>query len=89
MQRIVIQIKGVVQGVLFRQNCKSLADTLGLVGFARNEKDGSVTIVAEGEQEALQNLAAWAHSGPQHSVVEDITETKNKATGEFESFNIF
>jgi len=88
-KRIEIKIRGIVQGVLFRQGTKSLADKHGIVGFARNEKDETVTIVAEGKEEALDELIRFVRMGPQHAQVENIDVTKERATDSFEHFNIF
>jgi hydrogenase maturation protein HypF len=45
---VIIQIKGIVQGVGFRPTVWKLATSLGLTGFVRNDADG-VTIEIEGE----------------------------------------
>lgn len=48
--------KGTVQGVSFRANVCQLAVKLNVVGFTRNLPNGSVEIVAQGTQEALEQL---------------------------------
>lgn len=87
-KRIEIKIRGIVQGVLFRQSTKELADRLHIVGFARNEKDGTVTIVAEGEEKALDELIRFTQRGPQHAQVENIDILRNQITHDFEHFNV-
>ncbi len=47
------RFSGLVQGVGFRWEAMSLASQLGLVGWARNERDGSVTVEIEGERGRL------------------------------------
>lgn len=47
---------GAVQGVGFRATAKRHADTLGLVGYARNLQNGSVEVCAQGREEDLQKL---------------------------------
>ncbi len=42
------RFSGLVQGVGFRWEAMSLASQLGRVGWARNERDGSVTVEIEG-----------------------------------------
>ena len=48
MIRAKITISGKVQGVFFRQFTQGIAEELGITGFARNQADGSVYIVADG-----------------------------------------
>lgn len=68
----VIRVSGRVQGVFFRQSAKRKAEELGMVGFARNEPDGTVTIEAEGDPAALDALIAWCHEGPTYAKVERV-----------------
>jgi acylphosphatase len=44
--------------------------------------------VAEGKQESLQMLAAWAHLGPPSSHVTEVRENWLDFTGEFTEFQI-
>jgi len=64
-----IRIHGNVQGVSFRYYAAEKARELGILGFVRNEPDGTVYIEAEGEEDALKKLAAWCESGPGHARV--------------------
>ena len=45
---MVATVRGYVQGVGYRYYVLQHARALGLTGFARNEPDDSVTVVAEG-----------------------------------------
>lgn len=56
MERAVIVVDGVVQGVGFRWWTQSVARELGLVGSAENLTDGSVRVVAQGESAAVSRL---------------------------------
>jgi len=67
-----LKLRGRVQGVFFRHSAKRLADELGLAGFAKNEPDGTLTIEAEGDQEALDAFSEWAKHGPDSAAVESI-----------------
>lgn len=51
--RSEIVYHGRVQGVGFRATAKRLADEHGVVGWARNEADGSVRVVAEGPSDRV------------------------------------
>lgn len=48
--------RGHVQGVGFRAGTQRLAASLGLLGWVRNEPDGSVRLVALGEDDALESF---------------------------------
>ena len=73
MPAVEIHIMGKVQGVFFRASVEEKASALGLCGFAQNEKDGSVFLIAEGTQENLDNLIAWCHQGPPRARVDKVT----------------
>lgn len=89
MIRLHLIVFGQVQGVFYRAQAKKQAGELGLVGWVRNNPDGTVELMAEGENEVLENLVEWAKSGPGHAKVEGVQEDWSKATGEFSSFEIY
>ncbi|MFO7945654.1 MAG: acylphosphatase, partial [Armatimonadota bacterium] len=55
-RRLQAQVYGYAQGVNFRWYTRRNATRLGLKGYVRNCEDGTVEVVAEGEQDALQEL---------------------------------
>lgn len=57
-------MSGHVQQVGFRQSCRSVARSLGLVGWVRNLADGRVEFMAQGGSEAVDALVTWAWVGP-------------------------
>ena len=65
-------VSGRVQGVGFRASIAREAATLGVVGFVRNLPDGSVDVVAEGEESAVDALITWCHAGPAYANVHDV-----------------
>ncbi len=71
-KHISLKIYGQVQGVFFRASTQEKAQQLGLKGFVRNEKDGTVYVEAEGAPTALEQLKAWAHKGPAQARVEKV-----------------
>lgn len=88
IKRTVLKIYGDVQGVNFRYYTWQEAKKLGLVGWARNEKDGSVMIVAEGEEENLKKLIDYCKQGPRFAKVKNVEMQWNEAGGEFKDLNI-
>lgn len=57
-------VRGVVQGVSFRWYTRQEANRLGLVGWVRNERDGSVRLEVQGPEEDVEELLAWVQHGP-------------------------
>jgi acylphosphatase len=60
---------------------------LGVVGWVRNEPDGSVLLHAEGEDEAVDALVAWCHEGPGFARVQQVA-VREAAPGGATSFAI-
>lgn len=87
-KRAQIKVFGRVQGVFFRHSARIHAERLGLTGWARNEDDSSVTIVAEGDTQALGDFVEWCRKGPPLAGVEDVKVEQQEATGEFKRFEI-
>jgi len=83
-----IKIIGLVQGVFFRQGIKDKAEKLGITGWIRNEPDGSVRIVAEGEEEKLQKLIEWCKKGTELARVKKVEVEWKEATKDFDRFEI-
>ncbi|MBD3222921.1 acylphosphatase [bacterium] len=88
MERIDITVTGRVQGVAFRHHTRLVAERLGLVGWVRNQPDGSVWIMAEGPRERLEQLLNWAADGPEHAVVSSCDHEWHPATGDHDGFRV-
>jgi len=69
---IVIKISGRVQGVWFRQSAKDFSDSIELVGYAKNNKDETVTIEACGSEEQLNQLVSWCDNGSKMAQVDNV-----------------
>jgi acylphosphatase len=65
-------IAGRVQGVFFRASCADEARRLGVVGFARNLRDGRVEVVVEGDVDSVDALVEWCRHGPPNARVDDV-----------------
>lgn len=59
-----LRITGQLQGVFYRAGMSLQADALGVCGWVRNRKDGSVEAMACGTAQSLRALIEWAHRGP-------------------------
>lgn len=64
MQCRLFRIEGRVQGVWFRESTRREAIARGITGYAKNQADGSVEVLACGEPAALDRLADWLKQGP-------------------------
>ena len=74
-------VAGRVQGVFFRASAARQAGHLGVSGFARNERDGTVLIEVEGEPAAVDAFVAWCRVGPPGAAVDRVTVEPIAATG--------
>jgi acylphosphatase len=72
MERKRVIVHGRVQGVFFRDSARRRAQSLGVAGWARNQPDGTVELVLEGEPEAVATLVGFAREGPRGAVVERV-----------------
>jgi acylphosphatase len=81
-------VSGKVQGVFFRASARNEALRLGLHGHARNLSDGSVEVIAEGSDAALQELEQWLRKGPPAARVDDVVRSRHD--GDVQSgFSVF
>jgi acylphosphatase len=69
-QRVVVH--GQVQGVFFRETTRRMAQQRGLVGWVRNNPDGSVEAVFEGDPDAVERLVAFSREGPRGADVQRV-----------------
>jgi DNA ligase D-like protein (predicted 3'-phosphoesterase) len=74
-------VHGRVQAVGFREAAVRKAGELGVLGWVRNEDDGSVAVHTEGEPEAVEAMAAFLRDGPRGAAVEDVEIETVKAEG--------
>jgi len=81
-------VKGRVQGVGFRAFVVETGVALGATGWARNRWDGTVEVVAEGDQKTLEDLLAALRRGPRISKVSQVEQDWGPATGEFNTFHV-
>ena len=80
-------VSGRVQGVFFRDNIRKKAKELGLHGYAKNLEDGNVEVVAQGNEEKINELIAFIENHPGYSKVENV-RTSHKELQNFKGFEI-
>lgn len=77
-----VLVTGRVQGVFFRDTCRSEARGAGVSGWVRNRRDGRVEAVFEGDEEAVEHLVAWCGHGPPGAGVGQVEVSDEEPTGE-------
>jgi acylphosphatase len=81
MKAVQARVTGRVQGVSFRWYAQEQARSLGVVGWVRNEPDGSVLLHAEGEDDAVDALVDWCHEGPGLARVSNVAVREDASSG--------
>lgn len=86
--QIWVKITGRVQGVCFRAGTKNEADRLGLTGWVRNQSDGSVEALFEGDPALVAQMADWCRKGPYPARVDQVQTKTQKTVSGFTGFDI-
>lgn len=86
--RLEATVIGLVQGVYFRQFTRQEAARLNLVGWVANQPDGTVRVVAEGNENVLRQFLDGLHHGPPAARVERVETAWRDGTGEFTDFRV-
>ena len=85
VRRVRAIVTGRVQGVSYRASTAEQARRLGISGWVRNRREGSVELEAQGTPEAITALLAWCQQGPPAArvagvAVEELAPTASEAT---------
>jgi len=59
-----VVVRGRVQGVGYRMAMTEAAGALGVTGWVRNRRDGTVEALVQGDDAAVERLLAWCRRGP-------------------------
>lgn len=86
MTRVTAFVHGHVQGVGFRWWTRSRALELGLVGYAANQADGRVLVVAEGPRASTEELIALLRSPQTPGRVDLVVESYDEPRGGLNGF---
>lgn len=87
-RRVRVRIIGKVQGVYFRAETHSAAHRIGVFGWVRNARDGSVEAVFEGEAHRVREMVAWCWKGSPFSRVDNVEVAEEPYRNEFQDFQI-
>ena len=85
IKHLNIRVYGSVQGVFYRATAMEAAMFLDIKGFARNEKDETVYLEAEGGEDKLAAFVEWCKVGPPRAIVERVITEE----GEIKNFSKF
>ncbi len=69
---VLLRIHGKVQGVWYRAWTRETAGKLGLDGWVRNRKDGTVEALVVGPAASVDALIEACRDGPPHAQVTEI-----------------
>ena len=81
-------MSGRVQGVWFRDSCRTEAVRLGVAGWVRNRSDGRVEAAFEGEPGAVTQMVEWCRRGPPQAVVVSVHVVEEDPEGDGHGFEI-
>jgi acylphosphatase len=81
MERRRVVASGLVQGVWFRETVRRAAERHGVAGWVRNNPDGTVEAVFEGDAEGVDRLVEVARLGPPGARVDRLDVTVEQPDG--------
>jgi acylphosphatase len=77
-----VVVRGLVQGVFFRDTCRREARSRGVSGWVRNAANGSVEAAFEGEPAAVEAMIDWSRGGPPGAQVTAVEVIEEPPQGE-------
>ena len=75
MKRVRVVVSGEVQGVGYRYTMRMIAREVGVTGWVRNRRDGSVEAEVEGSDAQVDEVLAWMAEGPPGALVREAKVT--------------
>ena len=88
MKRVHLIVSGKVQGVFYRDFARKEAERLGVKGFVRNLRDSTVEVVAQGDDDKVDEFIKSCKKGSFASFVKNVDIKEEKPSHEFEDFEI-
>ena len=87
MKRVRVVVSGEVQGVGYRYTMRMIAREVGVTGWVRNRRDGSVEAEVEGSDAQVDEVLAWMAEGPPGAQVDNARVTDAEPQGD-RGFNV-
>lgn len=72
LRHVLLRIHGQVQGVGYRWSMLCEAQRLGVNGWVRNRRDGTVEAYVSADAETVEQLIAWSYRGPPMAAVTQV-----------------
>jgi acylphosphatase len=88
MTRARFVVRGLVQGVNFRNETVRAAVKRHVTGRVWNRDDGAVELIAEGDEAALADLGRWLGQGPRLATVESVERTEAEGDPRYRDFGV-
>ncbi|HTT39570.1 MAG TPA: acylphosphatase [Burkholderiales bacterium] len=79
-------VHGRVQGVGYRASTRLEAERLGVTGWVRNRRDGTVEAALHGRAEQIEQMLDWMRRGPAIALV--VRVEVSDASGAYETFEM-
>ena len=70
--RAHVFVSGTVQGVYYRASTRDAARDRNVDSWVKNRDDGRVEAVFEGEENAVEGMVEWCHTGSDAASVERV-----------------
>ncbi|MBN2204884.1 MAG: protein-L-isoaspartate(D-aspartate) O-methyltransferase, partial [Thermoleophilia bacterium] len=88
IKAVKLRLSGRVQGVYYRASTQREARRLGVAGYAKNLRDGSVEVWAQGDAAAVDALVAWCRVGPPRAEVVRVEAEDVEPDARMRSFEV-
>lgn len=85
---VMVRVGGVVQRVGYRRFVLDAAQEMGISGYVRNERDGSVTILAQGDEGQLKAFMDRIKAPPEPVLIKSLTERPYRVSPRLRSFEV-
>lgn len=88
MHEVYAIVSGLVQGVAYRYYLQDAATELELTGWVKNLSDGTVEVLAQGNQDVLKEFIEYLHEGSLRAKVETVAAEWRSPKKLYEEFSI-
>ena len=88
-RRVHIVVSGRVQGVGYRASACDKAKSLGITGWVRNLPEGTVEILAEGDEPSIAAFINWCRNGPRWARIDDVQVSDEVSKEDSSGYSVF